>query len=429
MTTKTINVSYLARVEGEGALRVRIKDRTVDEVSLKLFEPPRFFEAFLRGRAYSEAPDITARICGICPVAYQMSSVHAIEAACGVTIDGPIRDLRRLIYCGEWIESHILHIYMLHAPDFLGYQDAIRLAKDYPEVVKRGLKLKKIGNQIVNLVGGREIHPINVRLGGFYRVPRRRELLQLREDLMWAREAAVETVRWAATLPFPEFSRDYEFVALRHPAEYPFNEGRLVSNRGLDIPVTDYESVFEEQHEARSTALHSVIRGRGSYLVGPLARYNLNFDRLTPLAREVAQETGVPFPCTNPFQSILVRGIEALFACDEALRIIERYDEPDRPYLDVAPRAGDGHAVTEAPRGILYHRYRIDEDGTILDAKIVPPTSQNQKTIESDLFQFVSQNVDLDKEALTWRCEQAVRNYDPCISCSTHFLHLDLERT
>lgn len=429
MTIKTINVSYLARVEGEGSLRVRIKDGAVDDVALKLFEPPRFFEAFLRGRDRGEVPDIVARICGICPVAYQMSAVHALESISGVTIEGPIRDLRRLIYCGEWIESHILHIYMLHAPDFLGYQDSIRLARDYPEVVRRGLQLKKIGNRIVGAVGGREIHPINVRLGGFYRAPSRRELRSLEEDLKWAREAAIETVKWTATLPFPDFNRDYEFVALRHPSEYPFNEGRLVSNRGLDIPVAEYENDFEEQHEERSTALHSVIRGRGSYLVGPMARYNLNFDRLSPLAQQVAREYDVPFPCSNPFQSIMVRGVEAVYACDEALRILDTYREPDQPYVEVPAEAGQGHAVTEAPRGILYHRYRVDSDGTVVEAKIVPPTSQNQKTIESDLFHFVSDNVDLDTETLTWKCEQAVRNYDPCISCSTHFLQVDVERT
>ncbi|MDW8257718.1 MAG: nickel-dependent hydrogenase large subunit, partial [Acidobacteriota bacterium] len=235
MATRTIKVDYLARVEGEGGLYVKIKDGELRDVKLKIFEPPRFFEAFLRGRSYAEAPDITARICGICPIAYQMSAVHAIEDAFGIKVDGQLRVLRRLIYCGEWIESHALHVYLLHAPDFLGYADAIQMAKDHPGIVQRGLQLKKVGNEIVALLGGREIHPINVRVGGFYRVPAKRELAPLAEQLKWAREAALETVRWAATLPFPEFEQDYEFVALRHPDEYPFNEGRLVSNKGLDI--------------------------------------------------------------------------------------------------------------------------------------------------------------------------------------------------
>jgi coenzyme F420-reducing hydrogenase alpha subunit len=428
MKTKTIKVDYLARVEGEGALYVKIKDKSVSEVKFRIFEPPRFFEAFLRGRNFGEAPDIAARICGICPIAYQMSAVHAMEDAFGVKVDGQLRALRRLIYCGEWIESHALHVYMLHAPDFLGYDDAIRMAKDYPEAVQRGLQLKKIGNEIVTIVGGREIHPINVRVGGFYRVPTKRELAPLAERLKWAREAALETVRWTGTLKFPDFEQDYEFVALRHPNEYPFNEGRLASNEGLDIAVSEYENHFAEEHVEHSNALHSVHKNKGAYFVGPLARYNLNFDKFSPLAQKAAREAGLGPMCRNPFQSIIVRSVETLYACDEALRIIEAYEMPEKPAVEIQPRAAIGHGCTEAPRGILYHRYRLDEDGVILDAKIVPPTSQNQKMIERDLGQLVPKYIKLPQDKLTWKCEQAIRNYDPCISCATHFLKLEIEQ-
>jgi len=428
MKSRTIKVDYLARVEGEGALYVKIKDNTVVDIKFKIFEPPRFFEAFLRGRNYTEAPDITARICGICPIAYQMSSVHAMENAFGVKIDGQLRALRRLIYCGEWIESHVLHVYMLHAPDFLGYPDAIQLAKDYPDIVQRALQLKKIGNEIVALIGGREIHPINIRVGGFYKVPAKQELSPLAERLKWARDAALETVRWTATLDFPDFEQEYEFVALRHPEEYPFNEGRLVSNKGLDISVHDYDNRFTEEHVQHSNALHSVLKGRSSYFVGPLARYNLNFDRLPPLAREAAHSVGLSDVCRNPFQSIIIRSVEVLYACDEALRIIEQYEKPDKPAVEIQPHAAVGYGCTEAPRGILYHRYRIDDNGVILDAKIVPPTSQNQKTIENDLRQFIPQHIKLPNDQLTLQCEQAIRNYDPCISCATHFLKLTIDR-
>ncbi len=426
--TRNIKVDYLARVEGEGALSIKIEDDKVSDVKLKIFEPPRFFEALLRGRDYKEAPDITARICGICPVAYQMSAVHAMENALGIKVEGPLRDLRRLIYCGEWIESHVLHIYMLHAPDFLGYEDAIRMAKDHKSVVERGLKLKKAGNQIVALLGGREIHPINVRVGGFYKVFSKTELNTLSENLKWARDAALETVRWTATLPFQDFEQDYEYVALSHPDEYPFNEGRLVSSKGLNIDVADYEKYFEEEHVEHSTALHSVLKDSGSYFVGPMARFNLNFDRLSPIARQAAEDAGLKGKCNNPFKSIIVRSVETLYAFDEALRIIEAYQEPDRPFVEHAPEGGEGFACTEAPRGTLYHRYKIDSDGKILEAKIVPPTSQNQKTIENDLREFVPQYIHLPQDKLTWQCEQAIRNYDPCISCSTHFLKLDIER-
>lgn len=426
--SRTIKVDYLARVEGEGALYVKIKGNNVVDVRFKIFEPPRFFEAFLRGRNYSEAPDITARICGICPVAYQMSAVHAMEDAFGIKVDGPFRALRRLVYCGEWIESHALHVYMLHAPDFLGYDDAIQIAKDHPEIVQRGLQLKKVGNEIISLLGGRGIHPINVRVGGFYKVPTKKTLVPLAERLKWARDAALEGVRWVATLPFPDFEQDYEFVALRHAAEYPFNEGRLVSNKGLDILIRDYDKYFAEEHVQHSNALHAVLKDRGAYFVGPLARYNLNFDRLSPLAQEAARSVGLSSTCRNPFQSIIIRSVEILYACDEALRIIDEYEMPDKPCVEIQPRAATGYGCTEAPRGMLYHRYRVDEDGVILDAKIVPPTSQNQKTIESDLRQVVSKYMDMPHDKLTWQCEQTIRNYDPCISCATHFLKLDIDK-
>jgi coenzyme F420-reducing hydrogenase alpha subunit len=428
MKSRTIKVDYLARVEGEGSLFVKIKSGKVIDVKLKIFEPPRLFEAFLRGRHFSEAPDITARICGICPVAYQMSAVHAIEDAFNVKVEGQLRELRRLLYCGEWIESHVLHIAMLHAPDFLGYEDVIRMANDHPEVVKTALKLKKIGNAIVSLLGGREIHPINVRAGGFYKVPLRSDFEELREQLKWARDEAVGLVKWVGTFPFPDFELDYEFVALRHPSEYPFNEGRLVSNCGLDIAARDYDDNFIEEHVEHSNALHSIVRQRGAYFVGPMARYGLNSDRLSPIARDAAKSAGLSDVCRNPFKSIIVRAVETLYAIDEALRIIDQYGRPEAPAVEVEMRAATGFACTEAPRGVLYHRYRIGEDGLILDAKIVPPTSQNQKTIENDLRQFVPTHIDLSNEELTWRCEQAVRNYDPCISCATHFLKLNVER-
>ncbi len=428
MKSRTIKVPYLARVEGEGGLYLRIKDGAVAEVKLKIFEPPRFFEAFLRGRQYHEAPDITSRICGICPVAYQMSAVHAMEDALGVKVAGPLRDLRRLIYCGEWIESHALHVFMLHAPDFLGYQDAIRMAQDHPEVVKMGLRLKKIGNQVVTLVGGREIHPINVRVGGFYRVPDQNGAGAPGRRTQMGPGGRPENGALGGGFPLPEFEADYEFVSLRHEAEYPFNEGRLVSNQGLDIPVQDYDDHFAEEHVAYSNALHSRHQGPGPYFVGPLARYNLNFDRLTPLAQEAATEAGLGQEVRNPFQSIIVRAVETLYAVDEALRLIAAYERPEQPAVKVEPRAGVGYAATEAPRGLLYHRYRLDEPGAILEAKIVPPTSQNQKIIERDLRQFVEQRLDLPDDKLTWQCEQLVRNYDPCISCATHFLPVRLER-
>ena len=426
--SRTIRTDYLARVEGEGAMYVRVRDGQVRDVKLKIFEPPRYFEAFLRGRDYREVPDITARICGICPIAYQMSSVQAMESILGIKITEPLRDLRRLIYCGEWIESHVLHVFMLHAPDFLGYESAIHMARDHRELVTTALQLKKLGNGLLTCIGGREVHPINVRVGGFYKTPARRDLHRWRDQLEWGREESARTARLLARFEFPDFEQDYEFVALRHPDEYPLCEGRLVSSQGLDIAIGEFEQHFHEEHVSHSNALHGAGGRLGSYLVGPLARYALNFDRLSPAAQELARELGLEPVCRNPFRSILVRALEVFWACEEALRIIEQYEQPDAPYVECEPRAGTGYGCSEAPRGICWHAYQIDDHGTVMHARIVPPTSQNQRTIESDLKHFVERNLDLTDEQLQWHCEQAIRNYDPCISCATHFLRLEVER-
>jgi len=430
MTERTVAVDYVTRVEGEGALKVRLDGRQVKEVQLRIFEPPRFFEAFLRGRAYTEAPDITARICGICPVAYQMSACGAMERALGITVDGALRDLRRLLYFGEWIESHALHIYLLHAPDFLGYPDAIRLAKDHPDLVKQGLELKKIGNEVMTILGGREIHPINVRVGGFYRLPTPEELDRLRSILKAALDLAEATVGATEGLTFPNIEEPYEFVSLRHPTEYPLMGGKLVSSAGLSIDPWEYESHFEEIHVPYANALQSVRRGAGAYLVGPLARYSLNSDRLTPRAAAAARHAGLGREVRNPYRSIIVRAVEVVYAAEEALRLLERYKAPERAWIDPPPgfAGGTGAAISEAPRGILYHRYRLARDGRIEEAKIVPPTSQNQKRIEDDVRTVVGRSVDLDDADLAYACEKAIRNHDPCISCATHFLKLDIER-
>jgi sulfhydrogenase subunit alpha len=428
MATRTIKVDYIARVEGESSLDLRIKNGKVDEVRLSIFEPPRFFEALLRGRGFNEVLDIVARICGICPIAYQMSGVHAIEDALSVEVDEAIRALRRLLYCGEWIQSHSLHIVMLHAPDFLGFPDAIAMARDHGDAVERALALKKTGNGLLRLLGGREIHPINARIGGFYRAPTRSELAPIAEQLKRARDQAIATLRWTADFPFPELVRDYEFVALRHPAEYPMNTGRIVSSAGLDIAVADYETEFIERQVPHSTALHSALKQRGVYLVGPMARYALNRDRLPAEIRALAEEVGLEPVCRNPFRSILVRGIEVVYACEEALRLIAAYEPPPRPFITAEPRAAEGHACTEAPRGILYHHYRLDPEGTILEARLVPPTSQNQDVIEEDLREVATEAIDLGEDALQARCEQSIRNHDPCISCAAHFLRLQLHR-
>ena len=424
MTTKTIKVGYLARVEGEGALFLKLENGLVTDVKLKIFEPPRFFEAFLRGRGFEEAPDITARICGICPVAYQMSAVHAMERAAGVVVDGPLRDLRRLLYCGEWIESHTLHVFMLHAPDFLGYPSAVAMAKDHPDVVKRGLFLKKMGNAIVSLLGGREIHPINVRLGGFYKIPSMDAFRAMLPDLEKARAETQVAIESISKFSFPDFERDYELVALSHPSEYPMCEGRIISSKGLSVDADQFEDVMEEHHVPYTNALQATIRGRGAYLCGPLARFSLNYEHLPSSCQKAAAAAGIAGGTNNPFKSIIVRAIEILYAFEEAIRIIQNLTMPKAPFVEVPPRPAVGRAATEAPRGLLFHRYGIDADGRITEVRIIPPTSQNQLSIEDDLRQAVPPRANATEDELRAFCEQTIRNYDPCISCATHFLKI-----
>jgi coenzyme F420-reducing hydrogenase alpha subunit len=427
---RTFEVKTLSRVEGEGRLYVKVAGDRVEHVELNIYEPPRFFESFLRGREVREVPDITARICGICPVAYQMSSCHALERALGLEVTPEIRALRRLLYCGEWIESHALHIYLLHAPDFLGYESGISLAADHREVVERGLRMKKIGNELLEVLGGRAIHPINVAVGGFYRAPRASELKKLLPDLEWGLEASIETLKFVAGFDFPDFDVDYEFVSIKHDDEYPMNHGRIVSSGGLDIAMDEYEQHFEERHMPQSTALHSVmLPEEKNYLVGPLARINLCFDQLPPTARREAESCGIAWPIRNNFQSIAARSVELICAYEEAIRIVRDYNAPPaESRVPYEPRAGEGCHATEAPRGLLYHRYRIGDDGLIAEARIIPPTSQNQGQIEDDLRNYVPTIVQLDDLSATRKCEHLIRNYDPCISCATHFLKLTIDR-
>jgi len=427
--TRTLRLENLSRVEGEGGISLCLENGQVRDVQLNIFEPPRFFEAFLQGRHIQEVPDIVARICGICPVAYQMSSVHALENGLGIVVDPAVRALRRLLYCGEWIESHALHIYLLQAPDFLGYESAVSMAEKYGAELKRGLRLKKIGNHLLELLGGRAIHPVSVCVGGFYKVPRRDELLALRADLDWALQASLDTMKWVCGFHFPDITPDYEFVCLSHPDEYAMNEGTVVSSRGLRLPVSECDQAFLEEHVRHSTALHAVRAHAGtSYLVGPLARLNLNHEKLLPQAKQAWAAAGLQLPVRNPYLGIVARAAELVHACEEALAIIESYREPQRSRVEFALRKGEGCAATEAPRGILFHRYRFNEQGLIEFAKIVPPTSQNLRRIEDDLRLLVPTLMQRPDEEIIHACELLVRNYDPCISCSTHFTKVRIRR-
>jgi coenzyme F420-reducing hydrogenase alpha subunit len=430
MTHRTVEVPVIARVEGEGALHLKVRDEDIQDLRLEIYEPPRFFEAFLVGRHFSEVPDIVPRICGICPVAYQMSAIYGLERLFGVEVPAGTHELRRLLYCGEWIESHVLHVFLLAAPDFLGLHDAIELAKTQPDLVKTALGIKRIGNDLMEVIGGREIHPVSPRVGGFSKAPRKRDLEPFLPRLEWALAQMPGIADLVATLPKPELPRPAEMVALVHPDEYAINEGDLASTSGRKFTAASFEEVSREVHVEHSNALHSVmIDTETPYFVGPLARVNLNARRLTPVARECAERSGLHVPESDPFFSMAARVAEVALAIEESIRLISDYVPPEPPMAEVEPRAGRATWVTEAPRGILYHRYDVEEDGTIHAAKLVPPTAQNLRHMEEDLRTFIPGVLDRSDEELTRLCEMVVRNYDPCISCATHFLRLDIERT
>jgi coenzyme F420-reducing hydrogenase alpha subunit len=436
----TINVPLLTRVEGEGALELQIKDGAITALQLRIFEPPRLFEKFLEGRSYDEVLDIVARICGICPVAYQMSASHAIESIFKVNV-GPsapwLHEMRRLFYTGEWLESHALHIHLLAAPDFLGFNSAIEMAAKYPEEVRRGLRLQALGNRILRTLGGRSVHPVGVRIGGFYHAPSSEQMNELLQECRALLPEAEALVRWVGALSLPDTEQQFISVALHHPDEYPFNEGRIIASDGLDIAISDYHDYFRECHVAHSTALHAhyfpggVAGGNEGvpYLVGPLARLNLNFAQLPQAVRDNLATTGITFPSRNMFHSALARAVELHFALLEAIRVLEGYEPRDTPYVEVTPQAGVGFGCTEAPRGILWHRYELDSEGKVVSATITPPTSQNQARIEEDLKATLeAHGLDASDDALRLLGEQVIRNYDPCISCATHFLKLDVSR-
>ncbi len=427
MTRENIEVPALARVEGEGGLFIGLKDGSVAEIRLDIYEPPRFFEGFLRGRFLQEVPDITARICGICPVAYQMSSVYALEQANGMQITPSIRALRRLMYCGEYIESHALHIYMLQAPDMLGHESALSLAVDAPDVVRKALRLKKVGNHLLSTIGGRSVHPVSACVGGFYKWPDAQAIKALLPDVEWGLQAAIETARWAADLPFPELDVAYEFVGLHLPDEYAIIEGDVLSSKRGSMPVDEFDKVYLEDHVAHSNALHSHTKDGQPYLVGPLARLNLNHEQLGPAAQAVMKDMRLTFPLRNPYKALLARAVELVQVYEETVNLVKNYKPEGPSSVPLTLKAGQGCAATEAPRGLLFHRYTVDANGLIQTARIVPPTAQNLARIEADLLAMAPNVLDKPHDEATLTCEHLVRAYDPCISCATHFLKLEVK--
>jgi len=420
---REIEVGYIARVEGQGSLEIRVSSGKVDELRFDIFEPPKFFEAFLIGRHCSEVHELTSRICGICPVPHQITALRAVENALGIHIGEQTRDLRKLMNYGCHIQSHILNLYFLAAPDYLGYESLFPMVKEHLEVVKRALRLKKLGNDLIELIGARAIHPTSAVVNGFTKIPERGDMELMRKRLVDAKQDACDTVEFVSSWKMPDFSRESEHVALSASGEFAINEGLLVSTEGMRIEEDKYREYVKESQVDYSWAKHSRIAGRGSFLVGPLARVNLNLDKLSHDAKKLAKEIGFEVPNFNPFMAHVARALEVVNAIDDCIEIIDRVPlrEEDRSYQ---VKSGTGFAVTEAPRGILYHSYEIGDDGSVKKADIVTPTAQNARNIENDLRALVPSMADLTNEDATLSCEMLVRAYDPCISCSVHYVNL-----
>ena len=370
------------------------------------------------------------RICGICPVAYQMSAIYGLEELFGVQVPPGTHELRRLLYLGEWIESHMLHVHLLALPDYLGFDDAIQLAKaGFKDAVERGLRLKRLGNDLMATIGGREIHPVSPRVGGFSKAASKRGLEGYLPRLEDAAADLLDVAGLVASLEMPAYPRETEMVGIVDPDEYGICRGSMASTGGRRWAFADHETVTEEVHVAHSNALHSVFADtKEPYFLGPLARVSLNAAQLPPFARDVMERAGLVLPTADPFAGMAARVVETALAVAEAIELIRAYEPPDPPQTPVTPRAGRAMWATEAPRGTLYHRYDVADDGTIVEAKIVPPTAQNLRHIEKDLWELLPTVLERPDRDVARFAEMVVRNYDPCISCATHFLRLDIER-
>ncbi|MCL4458404.1 MAG: Ni/Fe hydrogenase subunit alpha [Chloroflexi bacterium] len=426
MRDLTINIHHVTRVEGHGNIKVNIKNGVIEELNLEIVESPRFFEAMLRGRRWDEAAHITSRICGICAVGHTTTSLRATEAAFGLEPSEQTVLLRKLIFNGEMMQSHILHFYFLVAPDFFGMGSVIPLASSHPAVVQRALRLKKLANDVCAVVGGRHIHPISMVVNGFTRIPKPSELREMRQHLVDAWPDLQATVDLFSTLSIPDFERQTEYVSLTNTKEYAFYDGVIASGDGGTIPVSGYKDKIKESVVPHSTAKHASAT-RESYMVGALSRVNNNYEQLLPKAKEAARALGLKVPCYNPFMISIAQLVETIHCLEDSINIIDSLLSKGLKEEDtrVQIRAGTGVGACEVPRGTLYHEYTFDEQGLITAANLIIPTAQNVANIERDFRSIVPTLLDRPKEEIALTLEMLVRAYDPCISCSVHLLNVE----
>ena len=427
MTTVNINVHHLTRVEGHGNIVVDVKNGEVLQCQWQVVEAPRFFEAMLRGRPYYEASHITSRICGICSVGHATASLRATENALGVEISEQTELLRKLLFHGEMIDSHVLHVYMLVAPDFFGVGSVLPLAASHPEVVKRALRIKKLSGDLCAMVAGRHTHPIAMTIGGFTHLPTSKQLLAMRERLVAARDDMDETMALLKTLPWPAFERETEYVSLQKKDEYAFIDGWVATSDGFTYELPDYRKVTNEYMVPQSTAKYTK-HNRGSYMVGALARFNNNYDLLHPRAKAAAEELAMKPLVTNSFLNSAAQAIEMVHCIEDSISIIDQLVDrgiEEEPLYQFQGKGGEGVGSCDVPRGILFHNYAIDDQGLIQGANCIIPTNQKHANIQADMEALLPQILDQPQDQITHTLEMLVRAYDPCISCSTHLLNVE----
>jgi sulfhydrogenase subunit alpha len=422
-----INIHDLTRVEGHGNIVLDVQAGEIKELKLEITESPRFFEAFLLGRKWYEAAHITCRICGICSIGHTSASLQAMENALGVEISEQTLLLRKLAFVGETLQSHYLHAFYLVAPDLLGVPSVLPLVQTHPDVVKMALRLKRMANDIACTVAGRHIHSCSIKVKAFPKVPKPEELLALKQRLIDSVADLHASVALLQTLSLPQFERDMEFVALHHPDEYSLYRGEVIrSTKNGDTPIADYKRQVREHVVSHSHAKH-VASESGSYMVGALARFNVNYDQLRPESKEVAAALGLQPICYNTFMNTIAQVVECVECTLDGIEFIDRLVDMGMELEDmtVPVKAGRGVGASEVPRGTLYHEYEVDDEGTIVDCNLIIPTGQNLNNIEQDLYALVPQILDKPQEEIALNLEMLVRAYDPCISCATHLLKVE----
>ena len=418
--TKTINLNHITKIEGHANLFVEIKDDKVERCELSSIEGSRYFEGLLKGKHWFEAHEITSRICGICSCAHTVAAVTAIEHAFGIPTTKQTLELKKLLTLGERIRSHATHLYFLALPDYLGYESAIAMLPKYKKEVKLALKMMKLGNQIVKTVGGRDLHPVTVTPGGFLKIPKKEELLELAEELRDQKPSANKTAEIFLGLKQPELENDCEYFSLHDDVEYPMIDGPLMSS---DARFLNYEYLdhFKEYHTEHSTA-NFVVKDDKSFMVGSLARINNNKDKLSKDAKKLAKG----FPSKNPFMNNVAQAIELVHSFDHAISICESLDPVEEKPVQPELKRARGVSAVEVPRGILFHDYTLDENGIIQHANIITPTAQNLKNMQDRIQDFIPGLLALkEEEKINLEIEKLIRAYDPCFSCSTHFLKVD----